>query len=113
MAAQQSDHDVSDRIASLERRLASLEARFDAGQGRSEGVGSSSMTSPVGERWRVIANWRSGLRLGASESEVRSALGEPDAISGGVTATWRYGRPGSVAMVLFYQGKVHSWTEPS
>ena len=102
---QQPDREVDARFTSLERRVAALEARL--------GDEPPRLPAPTpDERWRVVANWRSGIRLGASESDVRRALGEPRKIKGGDFTDWYYSKAEFGSFVRFYKGKVHSWNEP-
>jgi hypothetical protein len=103
--SQQPDRGFDDRFASLERRVAALEAR----------LGGEPPRPPAphpDERWRVIANWRGGIRRGGSEADVRRAIGEPRTIHGGYITIWYYDTSVAGAHVTFSDGKVSGWQEP-
>ncbi len=94
------------RVDSLEQRIAELERLIAPSQSAASGKGSTQV--PVAAPWREIANWRR-LRENMNYDAVRRILGEPDRVSGGNIAFWRYPNGGQVT---FHSGRVSSWTEP-
>ena len=66
------------------------------------------LQKPAGSLPADLSSWRQ-LSKGLSRDQVRSLLGEPRKISGGVYETWFYQ---GVSYVDFYDGKVNSWSEP-
>jgi hypothetical protein len=55
--------------------------------------------------------WRQ-LSKGMSREQVRSILGEPRKIDGGVLENWYYGPSYYSASVTFYNSRLDSWSEP-
>jgi hypothetical protein len=66
------------------------------------------LQKPAGSLPADLSSWRQ-LSKGLSRDQVRSILGEPRRINGGAFETWSY-QGGSY--VVFYIGKVDSWSEP-
>jgi len=95
-----------DRVATLEREvqnLAQIVALLESA------LSETPPAESAGDAAGSLANWRT-LVTGMSEAQVKSILGEPKkVISGGPVAGWSYEDHGSVE---FYEGKLHSWSEP-
>ena len=61
-----------------------------------------------------LSSWRQ-ITKGLSRDQVRSVLGEPRKIEGGIFESWFYGGGsymGAPSSVSFYLNGVYSWAEP-
>jgi outer membrane protein assembly factor BamE (lipoprotein component of BamABCDE complex) len=98
----------ADRTDQLEREIREIKIRLsnlEAAQGK-----SIANPKPVasGEGWKVLSNWRS-LKSGMTLSDVRTVLGEPDRVDGGVVAHWYYANGGTAT---FVGDELTQWREP-
>jgi hypothetical protein len=84
----------------LERRVRELEAIIQSEPSRGRPI-------PTSTKWQDLANWRQ-LRQGMKPDQVRALLGEPERVEGGDFTFWRWAN----AYVIFYSGKLDSWSEP-
>lgn len=87
------------RIVELENRVTAIERMIG---------GSSSPALKYSEKWKDRSLWRR-LRTGMSMGQVENLLGIPERIRGGDITFWNYS---PIASVSFWNGTVHSWTEP-
>jgi hypothetical protein len=95
------------RIEILERANADLERRVRELEAIIQSEPSQGRPIPASNKWKDLANWRQ-LRQGMKPDQVRALLGEPESVDGGDFTFWRW--PG--AFVIFYEGKLHQWSEP-
>jgi hypothetical protein len=95
------------RIELLERANADLERRVRELEAITQSEPSQGRPIPASNKWKDLANWRQ-LRQGMKPDQVRALLGEPERVDGGDFTFWRW--PG--AFVIFYEGKLHQWSEP-
>ena len=111
VAQEPSGDDLRQRVAVLERKNAELELRVRDLEARLKpGTRETAVQSSAGD-WRNVANWRR-LKRGMKYDEVRELLGEPERISGGSVAVWRFGNSASSGTATFIDDELESWTEP-
>jgi len=103
MAAAQS---LDERVRDLERRVEQLEK---VGK-QPAGAAGANRTTGRSDSSRQLENWRS-LRLGMTEADVRTILGEPHKVEVIGFITWDYPGGGSVRFDR-RNGKVQGWSEP-
>lgn len=96
------------RIELLERSNADLVRRVSELESVISSRASSDQPIPSSNGWRDLANWRR-LRRGMKMDEVRRLLGEPERVEGGAFTEWGW----DGAFVVFYEGKLDRWSEPS
>jgi len=97
-----------ERLSQLEKEVQELKqriTRLESSQAE-KSVLPKSIESDEG--WKNLANWRL-LKRGMTDDEVRSALGEPKKIDGGLFTQWYYPNNGRV---VFTREKVYGWNEP-
>lgn len=72
------------------------------------GTSFTGKPATPGDGWKSPANWKK-LAKDMSLGEVKELLGDPEQISGGTIAAWRYPNGGTVT---FFIGKLDNWIEP-
>lgn len=102
---------LEERVRELERRVEQLEKQQIERQPASHAARNS--TTRKGEGWKSLGSWRS-LKLGMTENEVRSILGDPDKVDVGQLVTMWYYDTSKGGRVRFSSGehRVEGWTEP-
>lgn len=103
MAAAQS---LDERVRDLERRVEQIEKAKE----QSTGAAGANRTAGRSDSSRQLASWRS-LRLGMTEADVRTILGEPNKVEVVGYISWDYPGGGRVRFDRF-SGKVQGWSEP-
>ena len=89
-------------IQELKVRVSNLESLLNTPNKKVEKVVESV------DGWKSIKNWRQ-LKTGMKSSDVKTILGEPEHISGGMSARWTYPNGGNV---YFFDGDLIKWEEP-
>jgi hypothetical protein len=98
----------SDRIDQVEKEIQELKLRISKIESLLSNPSSAQEIVPSGEGWKYVVNWRK-LSKDMDTNDVKKILGEPYRVDGGNFAHWYYKNDGRV---IFYEGKVYSWTEP-
>lgn len=99
---------LDERVRDLERRVERLE-KIEKQPAAATG---SSPTAVPSEGSRRLENWRS-LRLGMTEADVRTILGEPHRVEVIGFITWYYdAQERGVVRFDPRSGKVQGWSEP-
>jgi len=71
-------------------------------------AGDTAKPVTPNDGWKSLANWKK-LANDMSIHDVQKVLGDPNEMSGGTIAFWRYPNGGTVT---FFVGKVDNWSEP-
>jgi len=103
---------LEERLREVERRVEQLEKK-QAEQQQNPSGAPRKTSRAAAEPWQHIANWRS-LKLGMTDNDVRSILGDPDKVEvGSLVTLWYYEYPKG-GRVRFSSGdhRVQGWTEP-
>ena len=103
--------DQSAEIKKLEARVLELEKRVEKLEALLEHSGTSKIE--VTDKWKNRSLWRQ-LKVGMTESQVKSLLGEPRKINGGRILTyWYYSKQTWHSTISFDDsGRIYGWTEP-
>lgn len=103
---------LEERLRELERRVEQLE-RKEAERQQTPSGAPRKTSRTAAEPWRQIANWRS-LKLGMTDNDVRSILGDPDKVEvGSLVTLWYYEYPkGGRVRFSSSDHRVEGWTEP-
>jgi hypothetical protein len=99
----------TDRIEQLEREVQSLKQRLTKIEAAMGGPRAEQVPAATGTGWMSVAAWRQ-LRTDMSPNQVRTILGEPARIDGGVVARWSYPNGGRAT---FVGDQLSQWTEPN
>jgi hypothetical protein len=108
LVAFHSDAHDSARVEQLEKELQEIKIRLSKLESVASNAGNAQQLVPSADGWKAVVNWRK-LTKGMSTADVRTILGEPERIDGGTIERWSYQNRGRL---VFYDGKVDSWTEP-
>lgn len=98
----------SDRSDQLETEIEQLNNRLSELESLLGNPNKVEKVVKSGEGWKLIKNWRK-LTTGMSPGDVKTILGEPERITGGLTAFWDYPNGGRVA---FFADALTQWQEP-
>ena len=119
LSVQQQIQALSNKIASLEKRVHQLETMCSADivnqAGQKPGTPAQSVSGLLKPTYQVIENWTS-LKRGLSEDDVFTLLGEPShRVTMANQTMWYYQYLGvGSGSVIFTQGKhVLSWQKPA
>lgn len=98
----------SDRIDKLEKQIQEINLRLSKLESLLSNPSKAQERVTPSEGWKSVSNWRK-LQTGMSTSDVRSILGAPERVKGGLITLWYYPHEGKVT---FTDGKVFQWKEP-
>jgi hypothetical protein len=108
---------LEERVSTLERKVSLLEEavlRLTLGK-PAEKVPEVAPPPPAMKgTWRSLENWRTHLKFGMTEAEVRELMGPPDIVEkmALIGKVWYYGDRGGGSINFTIDGKVKSWLEP-
>jgi hypothetical protein len=98
-----------DRVDRLGKRISDLEKRIDTLERivlTNTATKKTTKYPPAGKE-----DWRR-LKTGMTEEQVKSILGEPLKVQGGIVAKWYYSEDLYSAYVGFIYGSLTAWEEP-
>lgn len=98
-------HELRQKILQLEKKTQELERLLG------ECMDSRQQGKPLGYGWQNKMNWRK-LRVGMSQVQVRSILGEPTKVIQGVKTLWYYPNIYGGFVSFDQDGKIVGWNEP-
>ena len=110
---------LEERLSILEKKVASLEekiAELIQESSRLSGEVSPELSPDIASKgdWRASENWRTHLKFGMTEDQVRELMGKPDKIEKMmlIGRVWYYGGVGGSSVNFGTNARVKSWLEP-
>ena len=102
-------HAEEEEISQLRQKITELESRIKELEDR---LGKTRETQMAAEyAWRNKKNWRR-LEIGMEEAQVKTILGEPITIIGGVKTLWYYPNIYCGYVSFDENGHLAGWNEP-
>jgi hypothetical protein len=100
-----------DEVLQLRQKMSELEAKIEELEGLLDECIASRKKGATDYGWQNKMNWRR-LKMGMSQVQVRSILGEPTKVIKGVKTLWYYPNIYGGFVSFDQSGNIVGWNEP-